>query len=77
MKNIIQAKIYKGIEQYVAECIDLPIVTQGKTLDEVTDNLKEALELFEDESVYLEESQISKHPSFLINYDLGMLYGQA
>jgi predicted RNase H-like HicB family nuclease len=45
MKKIIQARIYKGEKQYVGECLDLPVVTQGKTLDEVTDNLKEAIEL--------------------------------
>lgn len=45
MKNIIQVHIYKGEKYYVAECFDLPIVTQGKTLDELILNLKEAIEL--------------------------------
>ena len=35
MKNIIQAHIYKGEKYFVAECVDLPVVTQGKTLDEL------------------------------------------
>ncbi len=28
----------------VAECVDLPAVTQGKTLDEVVENIKEVIE---------------------------------
>ena len=45
MKRIIQARIFRGESQYVAECVDLSVVTQGKTLDEVTANLKEAIAL--------------------------------
>ena len=36
MKKIIQVRIFKGENQYVAECLDLPVVTQAKTLDEGT-----------------------------------------
>ena len=58
MKRIIQFRIYKGEKYYVAECIDLPIVTQGKTLDEVVENIREAISLhLEDED--LEELGIS------------------
>lgn len=45
MKNIIQVHIYKGDKYFIAECLDLPLVTQGKTLDEVTENVKEAIAL--------------------------------
>ena len=45
MRRIIQVKIYKGEKYYVAECLDLPVVTQGKTLDEVAENVKEAISL--------------------------------
>ncbi|MDR3700365.1 MAG: type II toxin-antitoxin system HicB family antitoxin [Candidatus Sulfopaludibacter sp.] len=45
MRKIIQAHIFKGEKQYVAECLDLSVVTQGKILDEVTDNLREAIRL--------------------------------
>ena len=45
MKKIIQVRIFKGEEQYVAECLDLPVVTQAKTLDELTENLREAISL--------------------------------
>ena len=45
MKKIIQFRISKGEKYYVAECVDLPVVTQGKTLDEVIENINEAISL--------------------------------
>jgi predicted RNase H-like HicB family nuclease len=45
MKHNIQAYIYKGEEYYVAECIEISVVTQGKTLDETIANLQEAVSL--------------------------------
>jgi predicted RNase H-like HicB family nuclease len=45
MKKIIQVKIHKGERYYVAECVDLPVVTQGRTLDETVRNIREAIEL--------------------------------
>jgi predicted RNase H-like HicB family nuclease len=42
----IQAVIYPGdTGGYVAECLNLAIVTQGKTLDETVQNLREAIQL--------------------------------
>lgn len=45
VKRIIQVHIYKGDKYFIAECVDLPVVTQGKTLDELAENLKEAVAL--------------------------------
>lgn len=45
MKQIIQVHISKGDKYFVAECADLPVVTQGKTLDELAKNLNEAIAL--------------------------------
>jgi len=45
MKRIIQARIYKGEEYYIGEALDIPVATQGATMDEVTENLKEAIGL--------------------------------
>ena len=45
MKKISQVHIYKGDRYFIADCIDLPVVTQGKTLDELVENLKEAIAL--------------------------------
>jgi predicted RNase H-like HicB family nuclease len=42
----IKAHIHQGEQSgFVAECVELPIVTQGSTLDDVTANLCEAIYL--------------------------------
>ena len=69
MKRIIQVKIYKGEKYYVAECLDLPVVTQGVTLDEVVANIKEAIELHL-EGEDLKELEILPDFSILINLEL-------
>jgi predicted RNase H-like HicB family nuclease len=45
MKHIIQVRIFRDDKYYVAECLDLPVVTQGVTLDELMKNVKEAIAL--------------------------------
>ena len=45
-QHIIKTVIRPGEESgYVAECIEVAVVTQGQTLDEVTRNLQEAVAL--------------------------------
>jgi predicted RNase H-like HicB family nuclease len=69
VKKIIQVRIFKGDKQYVADCMDLPVVTQGKTLDEVTENLREAIALHlrgED----LAELGLAEEPSVLAHFEL-------
>ncbi|MBI2336659.1 MAG: type II toxin-antitoxin system HicB family antitoxin [Deltaproteobacteria bacterium] len=44
-KHTVKAYLYKGEAQYVAECVEIPVVTQGKTLDETLKNLQEAVSL--------------------------------
>ena len=48
MQNIQQftAIIEREENQYVALCPELDIASQGKTVEEARENLKEALELF-------------------------------
>ena len=45
MHRSIKAFIYEGDNYYVAECHEIAVVTQGKTLDETIANLKEAVAL--------------------------------
>jgi predicted RNase H-like HicB family nuclease len=72
MKKIIQVHIHRGETHYVAECIDLPVVTQGKTLDELAENLKEALLLhLEDED--LSEYDLDAAPSVLASFELDLV----
>jgi predicted RNase H-like HicB family nuclease len=51
-RRTIQVRIFRGEKKYVAECMDLPVVTEGETLDEVTANIREAIALhLEDEDL--------------------------
>lgn len=45
MRQTIKVYIHKGDKYYVAECLELPVVTQGESLDEVIKNLQEAISL--------------------------------
>ncbi|MBI3232071.1 MAG: type II toxin-antitoxin system HicB family antitoxin [Candidatus Doudnabacteria bacterium] len=72
MRNIIYVQIYKGENCYVAEGLNLSVVTQGKDLNEVVKNLKEAVELHlegEDLSIL----DFSKQPEVVVNFELSDL----
>lgn len=69
MKKIIQFHIYKGDKYYVAQGVDLPVVTQGKTLDELTKNIQEAVEL-QLEGENLADFDLASEPSVLVNFEL-------
>ena len=77
MKKIIQVHIYKGEKYYIAECLDLPVVTQGKTLDELVSNLKEAIALQlagED----LANFNLAAEPSIMANIEVdSLIYAKA
>lgn len=72
MKKIIQVYIHKGEKYYVAECLDLPVVTQGKTLDELAINLKEAIAL-QLEGEDLTNFDLAPQPSILANLEIDSL----
>ena len=69
MKKIIQVHIHKGEKYYVAECLDLPVVTQAETLDQLADNLKEALALHL-EGEDLSDFDLAPDPSILASFEL-------
>jgi predicted RNase H-like HicB family nuclease len=45
MHRSVKAFIYRGDEHYIAECLEIAVVTQGRTLDETVANLREAVAL--------------------------------
>ena len=70
----IQAMIYPGDEGgYVAECLDLAVVTQGKTLDETVRNLREAIQLHL-EGEDLAEIGLAANPPLLITLEMEPVY---
>ncbi|TSC79055.1 MAG: hypothetical protein G01um101429_562 [Parcubacteria group bacterium Gr01-1014_29] len=61
--------MYKGDTHYVAEGVDVPVVTQGKTLDELAHNIQEAVDL-QLEGENLADFNLAPQPSILANLEL-------
>lgn len=71
MKNIIQFWISEEDGVYTASGVNVPIVTDGKTFEELRANIKEATELyFEGED--LASLGFSATPSVLTNFELSL-----
>ena len=67
MKTIAQFKISQDKDTYVAEGVDLAIVTQAKDLDTLMKNIEEAVSLhLEDEDIG--DFDFSQKPSILVNF---------
>jgi len=69
MKRTIQVRITKGERLFVAECLDLPVVTQAATLDELAFNIREAIGLHI-EGEDLAELGFSSDPTILATMEL-------
>ncbi|MEK6770334.1 MAG: type II toxin-antitoxin system HicB family antitoxin [Pseudomonadota bacterium] len=77
MYYTIHAVIQPGDQTgFVAECHELPIVTQGATLDEVTQNLRDAIALHL-EGEDLRHLGFVANPTVTVNYELGPVRAQA
>jgi predicted RNase H-like HicB family nuclease len=69
VKRTIQVRIFRGESQYVAECLDLPVVTEASTLDELAVNIREAIALHL-EGEDLTELGLVKDPTVLATLEL-------
>ena len=69
MKRTIQVRISRGERQFVAECLDLPVVTQAPSLDELAANIREAIGLHL-EGEDLAALGIGEHPTILATMEL-------
>jgi predicted RNase H-like HicB family nuclease len=69
MKRTIQVRACRGDRQYVAECLDLPVVTQAATLDELAENIREAVVL-QLEGEDLSELGIANDPTIVVMFEL-------
>lgn len=67
---IIRSGEQKG---YVAECVEISVVTQGMTLDEVSKNLAEAVGLHLEDEDLSELGFVSK-PSLIVTFELQPQY---
>lgn len=69
MRKVINISIYEGEKYLVAEGINIPIITQGKSYDELINNLKEAISLFmEDED--LSKYNLDTNPAIIANFEI-------
>lgn len=69
MRHSIKAYVHKGENYYVAECLEIAVVTQGKTLDETINNLKEAVALHL-EGEDLSQFDLAPNPSLLVTIEV-------
>ncbi len=58
---------------YVAECMEIPVVTQGATLDEVTHHLQEAVQLHLEGEDFAELG-LTSDPTILVTLELEPAY---
>ena len=73
MKRMIKIEIYYDGEYYCARCLDFDVFTQGKNLDELIRNLKEAICLhIEDDPESMDEFVPS--PTIFTMMDLGEIH---
>ena len=69
-RNVIQIILYPGDESgYVAECVNLPVITQGLTIDETVKNMQEALALHL-EGENLEEVGITPNAPLIVSMEI-------
>lgn len=69
LRKTLHAFIQKDEGAYVVECLELPVVTQGHSLDEAVENLREALAL------HLEGEDVAAlglvpHPDVQISFEI-------
>ncbi len=73
LQRTIKSYVRKGDGFYVAECADIAVVTQGATLDDVLQNLQEAVALHLD-GEDLAELGLAPNPSILVTMELEPAY---
>ena len=69
LRRSIKAYVTRGDTHFVAECLEINVVTQGRTLDETVHNLQEAVALYL-EGEDLAELESSENPSLLITMEV-------
>ncbi|MCL4707369.1 type II toxin-antitoxin system HicB family antitoxin [bacterium] len=74
LQRTIKAFIRAGEQSgYVAECLEIPVVTQGATVDQVIQNLQEAVQLHL-EGENLAELGLAPNPALLVTMELEPVY---
>lgn len=69
LQHTIKAVIRQGEQFYVAECLEIGVVTQGSTFDETIANLREAVALHL-EGEDLASMELAPDPTILVTTEL-------
>ncbi len=70
-RDTIHAVLQRDEGVYVAECLEVAVVTQGRTADEVLSNLQEAIALHL-EGEDLQALGLSEEPRLVVTYEVPM-----
>jgi len=74
LQRTIKAVIRRGEESgYVAECVEISVVTQGQTLDEAMRNLPEAVALHLD-GENLADFGLAENPTLVVTMEADLAY---
>ena len=76
LQHTIKALVRQGEECYVAECLEIAVVTQGKTLEETLSNLRAAVALHlegEDPADF----GLAPNPTILVTMEVELACAQA
>ena len=73
LQHTVKAFVRSGENHCVAECLEIAVVTQGRTLDETLLNLREAVELHL-EGEDLEELGLAPDPTILVTMELDLVH---
>ena len=76
LQHTVKATVRKGEKFYIAECLEIAVVTQGKTLDETLSNLQEAVALHL-EGEDLADFGLAPDPTILVTLELELAGAQA
>jgi predicted RNase H-like HicB family nuclease len=69
LSRTIKVVVRRGERQYVAECVEIAVVTEGETLDAMVTNLREAVALHLDGEDPADFG-LASNPSLLITMEL-------
>lgn len=77
LQQTIKAFIRPGDKSgFVAECVEIAVVTQGKTLDETIQNLKEAV-LLHLEGEKASDFGLKERPTLIVTMEIEPAYAKA
>ncbi|MFA5827028.1 MAG: type II toxin-antitoxin system HicB family antitoxin [Candidatus Paceibacterota bacterium] len=72
MKKVIQFSVTNEDGMYVASGVNAPIVTDGKTFEELEKNIGEAVSLYLEEMVDETENSFVKNPAVVANFEFNI-----